>query len=140
MSSTEDSKIPGIIWCNSRINQESDLSKDAFTNWYQHVHLPDVVKTGAVTQAQRYEAVDQEEGMFHLALYYSPNMTGLIDSVSSKSFILRDDEKSTEVNIQTSHIIIRTFQDRRMCSTMHSLTLGSTNSFKCTHGTMTRAV
>ena len=72
---------PGMIWCNSKVTKPDELSWDGFCIWYRDVHIPDVLKTGAVREAFRYEAVDPSNDRPHLTLYYAEDIEGLYDKV-----------------------------------------------------------
>ncbi|KAK5169766.1 uncharacterized protein LTR77_005744 [Saxophila tyrrhenica] len=67
----------GLIWANSKPTNPETLTPDAFSKWYNDVHIPDVLKTGAVTEAYRYEAIDPIEDKYHLAIYSVEDMDGL---------------------------------------------------------------
>ncbi len=75
---------PGLIWANSKVTKPVNLSRQSFSDWYKDTHVPDVLKTGAVKEACRYEAIDPNEEQFHLALYYAENMDRLYDKVKGK--------------------------------------------------------
>lgn len=72
---------PGLIWCNSKVTKPDELNRESFCRWYRSVHIPDVLETGAVREAYRYIAIDANEEMFHIALYYVDDVEGLYDKV-----------------------------------------------------------
>ena len=86
MEKTPKGPNPGLIWCNSKVTKPSELSGDSFCKWYSDVHVPDVLKTGTISEAFRYLAVDPNEELFHLTLYYAENVDGLYDKVKGKLF------------------------------------------------------
>ena len=75
---------PGLIWCNSKVTKPDELNRDSFCRWYSSVHIPDVLETGAVREAYRYLAIDPNEEMFHMTLYYVDDVEGLYDKVKCK--------------------------------------------------------
>jgi hypothetical protein len=81
MDKTVPEQNHGIIWCNSSVTNQDEMPRQSFCNWYHDIHIPDVLKTGAISKAYRYQAMDPAEDRFHLALYYADNMDGLLDKV-----------------------------------------------------------
>ena len=82
---------PGLIWCNSKITKPDELSWDTFCNWYQDIHVPDVLKTGAISEAFRYvfsQGTDSERP--HMALYYVDDVEGVLDKVKGTPVIRLD--------------------------------------------------
>ena len=75
---------PGLIWCNSKVTKPDELNRDSFCRWYSSVHIPDVLETGAVREAYRYLAIDPNEEMFHMTLYYVDDVEELYDKVKCK--------------------------------------------------------
>lgn len=71
----------GLIWSNSKITKPDELSWAGFCKWYRDIHIPDVLKTGAIQEAFRYEALDPNNDRPHLALYYAEDVEGLYDKV-----------------------------------------------------------
>ncbi|KAF2663312.1 hypothetical protein BT63DRAFT_124344 [Microthyrium microscopicum] len=57
-SSTDDSSA-GIIWVASRTTQPS-LKPEKFVDWYENIHVQEVIATGGVPGAVRYERVGSE--------------------------------------------------------------------------------
>jgi hypothetical protein len=55
MSSTNPK--PGVLWVSSAITQPSKLPREKFTTWYEDTHISEVIGTGGVPSATRYEAV-----------------------------------------------------------------------------------
>jgi hypothetical protein len=39
--------VPGLLFVNSKITSPS-LSPEAFTEWYQDVHIPDIFNTSVI--------------------------------------------------------------------------------------------
>lgn len=48
---------PGILWVSSAISQPTKLPPKKFTTWYEDTHIGEVIATGGVPSASRYEAV-----------------------------------------------------------------------------------
>ena len=48
---------PGVLWVSSGITQPSKLTPANFTSWYEDTHIWEVLATGGVPRATRYEAV-----------------------------------------------------------------------------------
>ncbi|KXT05145.1 hypothetical protein AC578_7605 [Pseudocercospora eumusae] len=62
---------PGLLYVNSAIKDQR-LSEEAYTEWYEKRHIPDVFSTtgpGAPTQAYRWKALDAAAEKAYLALY-----------------------------------------------------------------------
>jgi len=63
------SKQPGIFYVNSVITSPT-LSHEAFTKWYDTVHIPDILKTSGIKSAYRYYAISpRDHSNPYLALY-----------------------------------------------------------------------
>ncbi|KAK3078367.1 hypothetical protein LTS18_007696 [Coniosporium uncinatum] len=48
---------PGVLWVSSMVARAERLSNEDFNDWYLNVHVDQVVATGGVPSAARYEAV-----------------------------------------------------------------------------------
>ena len=81
MDKTPSGRNPALIWCNSKITKPDEFDRESFCQWYNKVHVPDVLKTGAVREAYRYVALDPNEEMFHMTLYHVDDMDGLYDRI-----------------------------------------------------------
>jgi hypothetical protein len=115
----------GIIWCNSSVTNQDEMPRQSFCNWYHDIHIPDVLQTGAISKAYRYQAVDPAEDRFHLALYYADNMDGLLDKVKSTNPL--HGYRASLNHSQLFQIATIVFQDHMKCSITHISTLASTN-------------
>lgn len=62
-------KKPGLLWVNSKITKPDELSTQAYTKWYEEVHIPDIFKTSGIKEAARWEAIDPSNERPYLALY-----------------------------------------------------------------------
>lgn len=80
---------PGIIWCNSRVLDPEPVSKEQFSKWYSARHVPDVIQTGLIREAYRYESVDPAAEVPFLALYYAEDIEGLGDKLKCQSSFRR---------------------------------------------------
>lgn len=51
----------GVLWINSGVNREHEasFSYDAFVEWYEEVHIGDVMEAGQLPSARRYARVDR---------------------------------------------------------------------------------
>jgi hypothetical protein len=59
---------PGLLFVPSRITS-IDVSDSTYNRWYSEVHVPDVLKTGAVSHAARWGRLDPSNPNPYLALY-----------------------------------------------------------------------
>jgi hypothetical protein len=59
---------PGLIFVPSRITK-SDISDATYNQWYSDIHIPDVIKSGAVSHAARWGRADESNPDPYLALY-----------------------------------------------------------------------
>src|ERR1700753_3919856 len=87
MSSTDSSiqqeKGPGLLYVNSKIIDPATLSVDAYTAWYNDIHIPDIFKEKGISSAFRYQAINAEKvERPYLALYPVENL----DYLNSDSF------------------------------------------------------
>ena len=62
-------KKPGLLWVNSKIKAPDELSPEAYTKWYEDVHIPDIFKTSGIHEAYRYQTLGQDDERPYLALY-----------------------------------------------------------------------
>lgn len=76
---------PGIIWCNSKVTNPEAVSREQFSKWYSARHVPDVIQTGLIREAYRYESVDQAAEVPFLALYYAEDIDGLGNKLQCQS-------------------------------------------------------
>ncbi|KAH7025153.1 uncharacterized protein B0I36DRAFT_367037 [Microdochium trichocladiopsis] len=71
---------PGLIYASSHITSP-DLTPDVFNRWYNEHHIPDVLATGAVSHAARWEVADRDPATRgpdpYLATYRVPDMRAL---------------------------------------------------------------
>lgn len=77
MDDKSEDPVPGIVWCNSKVKDAEKLSPDVFCEWYRDVHVPDVLNTGAISEAFRGESIDPKEPQPYLTVYYTNNTNGL---------------------------------------------------------------
>lgn len=59
---------PGLLFVPSRITN-NDISDPTYNQWYSDFHIPDVIKTGAVSHAARWGRADESNSDAYLALY-----------------------------------------------------------------------
>ncbi|KAK5717026.1 hypothetical protein LTR17_016168 [Elasticomyces elasticus] len=62
-------KNPGLLFVNSKITRPDELSDDAYTKWYEEVHIPDILKTSGISEASRFLSIDPKSERPYLALY-----------------------------------------------------------------------
>jgi hypothetical protein len=67
---------PGIIYALCRPTHPG-LTDEIFNEWYNDVHLRDVVNTGLVDLALRYKSCNADSKYPYLAIYRVPDMTVL---------------------------------------------------------------
>ncbi|RDI79248.1 hypothetical protein Vi05172_g10704 [Venturia inaequalis] len=72
----------GLITSYSNITKPKVLSDDQFNTWYNTVHIPDVLSTGAVTTAYRFRQADPESSKPYMAIYFVPDLA----AIESKAF------------------------------------------------------
>ncbi len=77
---------PGILWINSKITDPASLSVDQFTQWYEGVHIPDIIaaRPGGIVSSWRYQSADAGRPAPYLAVYKCPDL-GFITSTEFKS-------------------------------------------------------
>ncbi|KAF2017738.1 hypothetical protein BU24DRAFT_449347 [Aaosphaeria arxii CBS 175.79] len=78
---------PGIMWVNSA--PRSQLDEAVFNQWYQTVHIPDIIaatpsNSPGCTAAWRFRSSDNSRKRPHLAIYNVPDMS-FIESAEFKS-------------------------------------------------------
>ncbi|KAK6429258.1 hypothetical protein LTR95_014592 [Oleoguttula sp. CCFEE 5521] len=62
-------KKPGLLFVNSKITKPDQLSPEAYADWYNKRHIPDIFKTSGIKQAARWQALDPNQDRPYLALY-----------------------------------------------------------------------
>ncbi|KAK4891375.1 hypothetical protein LTR27_010029 [Elasticomyces elasticus] len=62
-------KNPGLLFVNSKITNPDELSDEAYTKWYEEVHIPDIFKTSGIGEASRFLSIDPKAERQYLALY-----------------------------------------------------------------------
>lgn len=68
----------GILLVLSRIKDTAPLSSDIYNDWYNLIHIPEILNTGGISDAARYWADgDKHEEYPYLALYQVPSMSFL---------------------------------------------------------------
>jgi hypothetical protein len=67
-SSKEDT-YPHLMFVNSRILAPQSLSPEAYLSWYDDDHIPDVLNTGMVGRALRYQNTSKTATSPYLVLY-----------------------------------------------------------------------
>lgn len=77
---------PGLIWINSKVTDKAILSDEAFTRWYEDIHIPDVIaaKHGGILASWRYQCANKERSAPYLAVYKVPDM-GFLQSPEFKA-------------------------------------------------------
>lgn len=73
---------PGLITSYSNITKPEILSDPLFNTWYNTVHIPDVLATGAVTAAYRFRQADPDSPKPYMAVYFVPDLA----AVESEAF------------------------------------------------------
>ncbi|QDS70905.1 hypothetical protein FKW77_006333 [Venturia effusa] len=68
---------PGLITSHSNITKPEAFSDDQFNTWYNNVHIPDVLATGAVTAAYRFHHADPESPKPYMAVYFVPDLSAI---------------------------------------------------------------
>ncbi len=58
-----------LLYVASRVRSPPRISVDGFHAWYDNVHVPDVLKTSAVSTAYRYHAASETASWPFLAIY-----------------------------------------------------------------------
>jgi len=91
---------PGLITSNSNIIKPKLLSDELFNKWYDTVHIPDVLATGAVTAAYRFRNADQEAQKPYLAVYFVPDLA-ITQSEAFKSIPMTHDLLPNGASIHT---------------------------------------
>jgi len=68
----------GLIYASSHITNP-DLTPDVFDEWYSEHHIPDVLATGCVSHAARWECADKDSSVVdpYLATYRVPDLQSL---------------------------------------------------------------
>src|SRR5450756_636355 len=59
---TGEPDAQGIIFVASRVTQPLHLSSAAFVDWYENIHVQEVLDTGGVPGAVRYERTEHAGG------------------------------------------------------------------------------
>ncbi|KAK3627945.1 hypothetical protein LTR56_018935 [Elasticomyces elasticus] len=62
-------KNPGLLFVNSKITKPDEVSDEAYTKWYEEVHIPDIFKTSGISEASRFLSIDPKSERPYLALY-----------------------------------------------------------------------
>jgi hypothetical protein len=65
---------PGLMFVSASITNTNELSEETFHKWYNDIHIPDVLVTGGVTHAARFENADPSAEYKFLALYTLPDL------------------------------------------------------------------
>jgi hypothetical protein len=73
---------PGLITSYSNITKPEILSDSLFNTWYNTVHIPDVLATGAVSAAYRFRQADPESPKPYAAVYLVRDLA----AIESKAF------------------------------------------------------
>lgn len=72
---------PGIVLVRSSPKQ--NFTAEGLTKWYEEKHIPEVLATGGVSAAVRYQLVpafgDEEQKLPYLAMYHLRDMNWLHD-------------------------------------------------------------
>lgn len=68
---------PGLITSYSNITKPEILSDSVFNTWYNTVHIPDVIATGAVVVAYRFRQADMEAPKPYMAAYLVPDLAAI---------------------------------------------------------------
>ena len=123
---------PGLVWCNSAITKPVDLSPQVFCDWYRDVHVPDVLETGAITNASRYESMDPNEERPYLTLYYATNTQDLEEKLQGWSDVAHFGHLESAENLAKRSLFTTRFsQARTMLWITHSLIRDSISSLSC---------
>ena len=64
-----DGKEPGLLLVISKLTRPNEVSPQAFTKWYENVHIPDILKTSGMKEASRWESTNPADERPYLALY-----------------------------------------------------------------------
>lgn len=64
----------GLLFVASRI-KNNELSEEAYNDWYNNIHLEDILASGGTKLALRFRNVNSEAKMPYLALYPLPDMS-----------------------------------------------------------------
>jgi hypothetical protein len=68
---------PGLITSYSNITKSEILSDSLFNTWYNTVHIPDVLATGAVASAYRFRQADPKSPKPYMAVYLVPDLAAI---------------------------------------------------------------
>jgi len=60
---------PGLLFVKSRVTKPDELSPTQFIEWYEKVHIPDVLSTNGADTAYRYTNIDPNGEYSFLAMY-----------------------------------------------------------------------
>jgi len=83
-------KNPGILFVNSKITKPNELSPEAYTKWYEQVHIPDIFKSGGIKEASRWKTINPKDERPYLAIYPLEDL-GFMDSDDFKAIPVHDD-------------------------------------------------
>ncbi|KAK5117992.1 hypothetical protein LTR62_004036 [Meristemomyces frigidus] len=83
-------KNAGLLFANSKITKPDELSTEAYTRWYEQVHIPDIFKTSGISEASRWTALDPKQERPFLALYPIQDLD-FLQSDEFKSIPVHDD-------------------------------------------------
>jgi hypothetical protein len=65
---------PGLMFVSSAITNTTELSEETFHKWYNDIHIPDVLKTGAVKHVARFKNADPGVEYPFVVLYVLPDL------------------------------------------------------------------
>jgi hypothetical protein len=83
--SLESLKGPGIMWVNSKITKSEEMPQSLFTDWYDQVHIPDVLTVEGIVAGWRYESKDKDDQVPYLAIYSIPELEVIQKNIEFKS-------------------------------------------------------
>jgi len=85
------STTPGILWENSGVTSSPEnLTDEKFNEWYNDVHIPDVLKIVGIHSAYRYKSIQSASNSAYLALYPISNIS-LLESPELRSILTISD-------------------------------------------------
>lgn len=70
---------------NSEMIRPKELSQSFFTDWYDQVHIPDVLKVDGIAAGRRYEIEETEDQRPYLAVYRIPKLEVIRTKIDFRS-------------------------------------------------------
>lgn len=99
--------VPGQVWCTPSYaqNQNSDWSDEAYNDWYNNVHLNDILASGGMKSALRYENLNKEARMSYLTLYLLLADVSFLQSKEYRDIPTRHDPSQGAAMFLTTSIL-----------------------------------